>query len=50
LMQSTAIRVFDEMFYLLLFGSTGFKVAQFVIQWLSKLGSIGFNRSKDERF
>jgi hypothetical protein len=28
LMQSFAIRVFEEMFYLLLFGSTGFKVAQ----------------------
>jgi hypothetical protein len=27
-MQSFAIRVFEEMFYLLLFGSTGFKVGQ----------------------
>jgi hypothetical protein len=37
LMQSFAIRVFEEMFYLLLFGSTGFKVDQCIRKWLGKL-------------
>jgi hypothetical protein len=37
LMQGSAIRVFEELFYLLLFGSTGFKVEECIRKWLGKL-------------